>query len=87
MSGKITVNVVFLGFFARIIGKKKIEVQLDSGISVAGLVKIVSGYVEPKHRAFFTDAFVTRGGMKTNLSADVRDGDRLVFMMPVASGG
>lgn len=87
MSGKIIVTVVFLGVFARITGEKELHLKLDQTLTIKELTLLVSERVDPKHRSLFTDAFVTREGLKMNPSAEIEDGDRFVFMLPIASGG
>ena len=83
----ISITVVFIGLFARMTGRRELEIQLPEEAAVADALSAVTPLFDSGHRSFSHVQFVTCNGRKVESSTLLDEGDRLVFMVPLVGGG
>lgn len=83
----ISITIEFKGFFARLAKKKELSLVVQENTSMIDVLTSVAASFKAEHRELVMDALISRDGVKCNYSTRVREGDRLVFLVPVIGGG
>lgn len=87
MKRMISITIEFKGFFARLAKKKELSLVIQDNTLLTDVRRSVAASFKPEHRELVMDALISRDGVRCSHTTRMKQGDRLVFLVPVIGGG